>query len=71
MVEMAMFNVQRVITPRVGRAELQLMCSACCLIALYICMKCGENISDGIRVMERTLMLAALTEGRRMDTQNF
>ena len=28
-VEMAMFNVQKVITPKVGKSELQLMCSAC------------------------------------------
>ena len=52
MVEMAMFNVQRAITPKVGKPELQFMCLACRLMVLYICVKFGENISDGIRVME-------------------
>ena len=61
LVEMAMFNVQRAITPKVGKPELWFMCSACPLIELYIC----ENISDGIRVMERTRMMEALTEDRQ------
>ena len=52
--EMAMFNVHRAITPKVGKPEFQFMCSACCLIVLYISVKFPENISDGIRVMERT-----------------
>ena len=30
------------------------MSSAYCLIVLYICVKFLENISNGIRVMERT-----------------
>ena len=29
------------------------MCSACSLIMLYICVKFRENITNGIRVMER------------------
>ena len=29
------------------------MLSACCLILLYICVKFCENITKGIRVMER------------------
>ena len=36
MVEMAMLNVQRAITPKVGKPELQFMCSACYLIVFYI-----------------------------------
>ena len=36
MVEMAMFNVQRIITPKVGKPVLQFMCSASCLLVLYI-----------------------------------
>ena len=51
-VEMAMFNVQRAITPKVGKQMLRFMCSALRLIMLYICVKFGENISDGMRVME-------------------
>ena len=48
MVEMDMFNVQRAITPKVGKPELRFMCSASRLIVLYICAKFGEIISDGI-----------------------
>ena len=45
---MAMFYVQRAITPKVGKSELQFMCFAHCLIVLYFCVKFGENISEGI-----------------------
>ena len=44
MVEMIMFNVQRAITANVGKPELWFMCSASCLIVLYICVKFRENI---------------------------
>ena len=64
MVEMAMFNVQRTIIPKVGKPELQFMCSACPVIVLYICVKFCENISDGIRVMEQTQMMETLTDRR-------
>ena len=66
MVETAMFNVQRVKTPKVGKPELRFMCSARYLIVLYICVKFRENISDGIRVMERTRMVEALADGRTL-----
>ena len=36
MVEMTMFNVQRAITPKVGKPELRFMCSLRCHIMLYI-----------------------------------
>ena len=49
-----MFNVQRAITQKVGKPELRLMYSASRLRVFYICVKFRENISDGIRVMERT-----------------
>ena len=39
MVEMAMFNVQRAITLKVGKQELRLICSARRLKVLYICVK--------------------------------
>ena len=39
MVEMAMFNVKRAITPKVGKPELQFMSSARSLIVLHICVK--------------------------------
>ena len=70
MVEMAMFHVQRAKTPKVGKQELQCMCSACHLIVLHICVKFCENIMEGIRIMERTHMMEVLTDGRT-DTQNF
>ena len=56
MVEMAMFNVQRAITPKlkVGKPELRFIFSAHPLIMLYICLKFGEKISYGFRVVERT-----------------
>ena len=58
MVETAMFNVQRAIT-----LELPFMCFACRPRVLHITVKFHENISDGIRVTERTLMMEALTDG--------
>ena len=64
MVEMAMFSVQRTLTPKAGKTELWFMCSACHLIELYICLKFRENITDGIRVMEQTRMMEALMAGR-------
>ena len=66
MIEMAMFNVQRAIIPKVGKPELRFMNSAHRFIVLYICVKFGENISDDIRVMERTRMTEALTDGRTL-----
>ena len=69
MVKMAMFNVQRAITLKVGKPELRFMCFAHCLIVLYICVKFGENISYGIIVIQRTRMMEVQTDGRA-DTQN-
>ena len=66
MVEMAMYNVQRAIAPKVGRPELRSMCSARCLIVLYICVKFGENILGCIRVMEQTQMMEVLMNGRTL-----
>ena len=66
MVEMAMFNVQRAITPKVGKPELPFMFSARRLIVLYICVKCGKTILEGIRVKERTRMMEVLTDGRTL-----
>ena len=57
-----MFNIQKAITPKVGKVELQFMCSARHFIVLYFCVKFHENISDGIRVMEQTQMMEALTD---------
>ena len=54
MVEMAIFNVQRAITPKVCNPELQFLCSACCLMVLNICVRCHENILNGFEVTGRT-----------------
>ena len=70
MVEMAMFNVQRAITWKVGKPELWFKCSAGRLIVLYSCVKVPENILDGIRVVEQTQMMETVMEAR-MDTKNF
>ena len=50
MVEMAMYNIQKVITPKVGKTELRYMYAARRLIVLYICVKFRENILDGIEL---------------------
>ena len=57
MVEMAIFNIQRAITLKVGKQELQFMCSACRLIVFNVCVKFHENMSRGFKVMERTRQL--------------
>ena len=44
MVEMAVFNVEMVISPKVGKTELWFMCFAHCLMVLYICVMFHENI---------------------------
>ena len=46
MLEMAMFNVQRAITPKVGKTELWFICSARRLKALYVCVKFCEKIMN-------------------------
>ena len=40
------------------------MCSAHCLMVVYIGVKFRENISNGFRIMERTRNYEALTDGR-------
>ena len=53
-VEMAIFNVQRAITPKVCNPELRFLRSACYLVMLNIFMKFHENILKGFEVTERT-----------------
>ena len=62
MVEMVMFNIQRVITPKVGKPELWFMCSAHSPMVLYISVKFRETISNGIRIIKRTQNSEALTD---------
>ena len=42
MVEMAIFNIQRAISLKVGKQELWFMCSARCLMVFNICVKFHE-----------------------------
>ena len=46
MIEKALFNVQRAITPQVCKPELGFMCCARIFIAFYICVKFHENIAN-------------------------
>ena len=57
MVEMAIYNIQRAITLKVGKQELQFTCSACHLMVFNICVMFHENMSSGFKVMERTQKL--------------
>ena len=66
MVEMAMFNVQRVITPEIGEPELRFMCSVHSLMGFYMGLKFRGNISNGMRVMKRTRNYEVLTDGRTL-----
>ena len=53
-----------------GKQELPFMCSALCLMVVYIGMKFCENISNGFRVLQRTQNYEVLTDGWT-GTQNF
>ena len=50
-------NTQRAITPKVGKPELQFICSACRLMVFKVCVKFHENMSNGFKVMELTRKL--------------
>ena len=54
MLEIAIFNIQRAITLKVGKQELRFMCSACHLMVFNISVKFHENMSSSFKVMERT-----------------
>ena len=53
-VEMAISNVQRAITPKVCNPELRFLRSACRLIVLNICVKFHESILNSFEVTEQT-----------------
>ena len=57
------FNTERAITPKAGKAELRFMCSARRLMVFNICVKFHENMSSGFKVMEWTQKL--LTDRQR------
>ena len=54
---MKIVNTQRAITPKVEKAELRFMCSACRLMVFNVCVKLRENMSSGFKVMEQTRKL--------------
>ena len=47
-------NVQRAVTPKAGKSELQFLCFASCIMMIYICIKFQENILISFQVKERT-----------------
>ena len=54
---MKIVNTHRAITSKVGKPELQFMCSACRLMVFNVCGKFHENMSSGFKVMERARKL--------------
>ena len=67
MLEMAIFNIQRAITLKVGQQKLPFMCSACHLMVFNICVKFHENMSSGFKVMEQTRKLITDRHTQRKD----
>ena len=53
-IEMAIFNVQRAITPKVCNPELWFLRYKCRLMVLNICVKFHKNILNGFKVTKRT-----------------
>ena len=73
MVEMAMFNVQRAITPKLVKPGLRFISSASRFIVLHICVKFRENISGRYQGYGAD-MNDGSADGRtkeRTNTQNF
>ena len=54
---MKIINTRRAITPKVGKPELQFMCSALRLMVFNVCVKFHEKMSSGFKIMERTQKL--------------
>ena len=63
MAEMAIFNVQRAITPKVCKPVMVRVFCMSSQVVLYICVKFCENILASIRVTERTKIMEALMDG--------
>ena len=55
MVEMAIFNIQKGNNSKIGKQGLRFLSSASRLMVFNIYVKCHENMSNGFKVMERTL----------------
>ena len=54
MVEMAIFNVQSAITPKVGKLKLRFISYASYLKVFYICKRFRENILNGFQLTGQT-----------------
>ena len=50
---MKIVNKQRAITPKVGKPELQFMCSARRLMVFIVCVKFHENMSGVLKLWSR------------------
>ena len=67
MVEMAIFNIQRAITLKVGkRVTVYVFCMSSHVV--NICVKFHENMSSGFKVMERTQKLLTHTHTQKKKT---
>ena len=65
MLEMAIFNIQKAITLKVGKQELRFMCSAHRLMVFNIYVKFHESMSSGFKVMEGTRKLLTNTHTQK------
>ena len=52
--EITIFKSSKGIIPKVGKPELPFLCSAPCLMMLYICVKFHQNIWNGFQLTEQT-----------------
>ena len=50
---MKIVNTHRAIAPKVGKPELQFLCSACPLVVFSVCVKFHENVSSSFKVVEQ------------------
>ena len=57
MVEMAIFNIQRAITVKVGKQDFTVHVFCMSSHGVNICVKFHENMSSGFKVMEKTQKL--------------
>ena len=57
MVEMAIFNIQRAITLKVGKTRVTVNVFCMSSHGVNICVKFHENMSSGFKIMERTRKL--------------
>ena len=54
MTEITIYNVQRSVTPKLGKQKLWFLFSTCSLMVLFICATFHKNIPKGFQVTEQT-----------------